>query len=350
MLNYGQFTQTSFNYYNVDIREKQLVKKNIIVRKREIYNTMRHKKRSVFRGQIAIQMFVLSGIVYLIIFNFVPMAGIIMGFKDYDIVMGVGGIFTSHWVGLKYFKEFFSDYNIGNLIRNTIGISILKLIFTFPMPILFAIVLNEIRHDKFKRLVQTGSYLPHFISWIIISGIAVQFFSTGGMINTILSKLGFISDPIKFMTSVKLFWGFAVSLDLWKELGWWTIIFLAAISGINQDLYESAQIDGAGRLRRIWYITMPSIKPTIIVVLILALGNLFGGGLSGSNFEQSYLLGNSMNKEASSIIQTYVFEVGLSQGRYAYATAVGLIQSIISLILILSSNFISKKLSGVGLV
>lgn len=302
-----------------------------------------------FQKQLPLQIFVLVGILYLFIFNFIPMFGIIMGFKDYDIVMGVKGIFTSEWVGLQYFKEFVSDYNFPSLIKNTVGISFLKLIFTFPLPILFAIMLSEIRCVKFKKLVQTCSYLPHFISWVIISGISFQFLSSSGIINTLFMQLGLIDKPIGFLTDASKYWGFAVFSDVWKEMGWWTIVFLAAIVGVSQDLFEAAQIDGAGRLQRIWHITLPCIKPTIVVVLILALGNLFGGGLSGSNFEQSYLMGNSMNKESSQIIQTYVFQVGLAQGRYAYATAVGLIQSVISLVLIFSSNFFSKKVSGTGL-
>lgn len=305
--------------------------------------------RKLFRKQLALQIFVLTGIVYLFIFSFIPMFGIIIGFKDYDIVMGVKGIFTSRWVGMKYFKEFVTDYSFSNLIKNTVGISVLKLIFTFPVPIIFAIMLSEIRCIKFKKVVQTCSYLPHFISWVIISGISFQFLSSDGIINTVLSKMGLIEKPIGFLTDPGNYWAFAVFTDVWKEMGWWTIVFLAAIVGVNQDLFEAAQIDGAGRLQRIWHITLPCIKPTVVVVLILALGNLFGGGLSGSNFEQSYLMGNSMNQEASQIIQTYVFKVGLAQGRYAYATAVGLIQSVISLVLIFSSNFFSKKISGTGL-
>lgn len=162
-------------------------------------------------------------------------------------------------------------------------------------------------------------------------------------------SLHVIDEPIGYLNDPDLFWGFAVISDIWKEMGWWTIIFLAAIVGVNQDLYESAQIDGAGRLKRIYYITLPSIAPTIVVVLIMALGNLLGGGLSGSSFEQSYLFGNAMNSSHSQIIQTYTFKVGLSQGRYAYATAVGLLQSLISLVLVFGSNFVSKKISGSSL-
>ena len=197
--------------------------------------------------------------------------------------------------------------------------------------------------------MQTCSYLPHFVSWVIISGISFRFLSSTGIVNSFLSFIGFTKEAIPFLNSPKLYWGLAVFLDVWKEMGWWAIVFLAAISGVSHDLYEAASIDGAGRLRRIWNITLPCIKPTIVTVLILALGNLFGGGLSGSNVEQSLLFGNSMNSSSSDIIQTYVLQVGLSQGRYAYATAVGMIQSLISLVLIMSSNFISKKIAGSGL-
>lgn len=310
-----------------------------------------HRKGLLYRWkkQLPLQCFVWAGILYLVIFNVIPMFGIIMGFKNYDISMGISGIFTSEWVGLKYFREFVSDYKFGNLLKNTVGISTLKLIFSFPIPIVFAIMLNEIRSTGFKKVLQTCSYLPHFISWIIISGISFQFLSNGGVINTLLTKVFRGGEPVRFLTDPDLFWGLAVSLDIWKEMGWWAIVFLAAIAGISRDLYEAAEIDGAGRMQKILHITLPCIKGTIVVVLIMTMGNLFGGGLSGSNFEQSYLLGNNVNQSSSEIIQTYVFEVGLKQGRYAYATAVGLIQSMVSLILIFASNFASKKIAGQGL-
>ena len=302
-----------------------------------------------FRKQGALQMFVWLGIIYLFVFNVIPMFGLIMGFKDYTLNQGISGIFTSDWVGLKYFKEFVTDYQFGLLVKNTVALSLLKLIFTFPVPILLALMINEMGGRKFKRILQTCSYLPHFISWIVISSICSQFLSKTGVINTTLQNLGWIDKAIPFLSSADMFWGVAVALDVWKEMGWWAIIFLAALTGISQEQYEAAQIDGASRMQRIRYITLPGLKSTIVVVLIMALGNLFGGGLSGSNFEQCYLLGNNVNADASRIIQTYVFDVGRAQGRYAYATAVGLIQSAISLILILSSNFISKKVAGTGL-
>ncbi len=310
---------------------------------------VKSKKRTVFQKQFSLQMFAIAGIVYLCVFNVIPMLGLIMGFKDYQITMGIKGIFTANWVGMKYIKEFYNDFLFPQLVKNTIGISVLKLIFTFPVPIIFAIMLSEMRGSKFKKITQTASYLPHFISWVIISGLSFQFLSTNGIINTLLMKLHLIEQPVGFLTESSKFWGLVTILDVWKESGWWAIVFLAAIMGINMEMYESAKLDGASRLQRIWYITLPCIKPTIVTILIMSLGNLFGGGLSGSSFEQSYLLGNRMNSSASNIIQTYVYEVGLANGRYAYASAVGMIQSIISLVFVFSSNFVSKKVTGSGL-
>jgi len=303
-------------------------------------------KLKTLKKQCFIQGFVILGMLFLLIFKYIPMFGIVMGFKDYTITMGVKGIFTSKWVGFKHFKEFFTDYNFWPLVRNTTMLSVLKLVFTFPVPILFAILLNEMRSQRFKRFVQTVSYLPHFVSWVVVSGLVVNFLSTDrGVVNNILMAAGLIKKRIEFLSDPDYFWGLAVATDIWKDMGWWAIIFLAAITGIDPCLYEAAEIDGAGRLRKIWHITLPGIKGTITVVLILALGNLFGGGLSGSNFEQAFLLGNPMNSDKSEIIQTYVFEIGLSKGRYAYATAVGLIQSVISLILVFLSNSVLKRLS-----
>lgn len=303
----------------------------------------------LFKKQLPLQLFVLGGMIYLFIFNYVPMFGLVIAFRNYDILDGIGGFFISPWVGFQHFTDFFTTPNFWNLLQNTVAISFFKLIFVFPLPILFAIMLNEMRSLKYKKVVQTASYLPHFISWVVVSGISFHFLSSSGIINTILLRIGLVDTALPFLSSANMFWGLAVALDVWKSMGWWTIVFLAAIAGVSDELYEAAALDGAGRLKRIWYITLPGIKPTVIIVLILALGNLFGGGLSGSNFEQSFLLGNAVNATRSEIIQTYVFRVGLTLGRFDYATAVGLVQSIVSLVLILSSNFVAKKVSGNGL-
>lgn len=303
----------------------------------------------VFWKQRYLQMFVLLGVVYVLIFNYAPMVGLIIGFKDYKITGGLKGMFTSQWVGLKYFKEFFTEYKFPELMRNTLVLSILKLIFSFPIPILFAVLLNEVRNKAAKKFIQTVSYLPYFISWVIVAGMLRILASDTGVINNVLMALHLTKQPLEILTSPKYFTAMAVLTAVWKDTGWWAIVFLAAITGIDPSLYEAAEMDGATRTQRIRYITLPCIAGTITVVLIMALGNLLGGGLSGSNFEQCYLLGNQGNMEVSDIIQTYVMRTGLSNGRYSYATAVGMFQSVISVTLVFISNFISKRVSGNGL-
>jgi len=310
---------------------------------------LRAAKRSIWREivkQKYAHLFVLTGMLIVFVFNYLPMFGILMAFKNYSITSGIKGIFTSEWVGLKYFKEFVGAYNFDLIVTNTLAISLLKLVFTFPVPILLAIMFNEVRLQFFKRFTQTVSYFPHFISWIVVSGLLVIFLSSNsGIVNDLLKSLGLVDNALPFLSSPNYFWGLAVSTAMWKEAGWWAIIFLAAISGLNPALYDAAEMDGAGRLRRIWHITLPGIRGTIVVVLILAVGSLLGGGLVGSNFEQSYLLGNAMNNERSEILQTYAFKMGLAQGRYAYATAIDLLQSIIAVILVFGSNYLSKKIT-----
>lgn len=308
----------------------------------------RKKLWQAFRSQYILQIFVLMGMAFFLVFSYIPMIGIIIGFKDYRITMGLPGFFTADWVGLKWFLEFYNDIYFWRIIRNTILMSILKLIFTFPIPIIFALTLNEIRNHKLKRITQTVSYLPHFVSWVVVTGILFSFLNLqNGLFNQVLKILG--RDPVSFLSTPKYFLPMIVISDIWKGFGWWAIIFLAAIAGVDQEMYESALIDGASRMQRIAYITLPSIRGTIIIVLILSIGNLFGGGLGGSNFDQAYLLGNAVNRSRSEILQTYTLTMGLAQGRYSYATAIGFFQSLISLFLIYTSNFISKKMSGYGL-
>lgn len=308
------------------------------------------KKFVKFRRQKELQFFALAGVAYLIIFSIIPMFGIILAFKSYKITAGISGIFTSEWVGLKYFKEFFSDYRFWELLRNTIVLSSLKMIFAFPVPIILAILISECKNEKFKRVIQTASYLPNFVSWVLVYGISTALLSQGkGAINQLLVHMGIIDSGIPFLTDPNMFWGTSVVLSIWKSSGWWAIIFLAAISGIDKTLYEAASIDGAGRLKRIWHITLPGIKGSIITVLILSIGSFLGGGMVGSNFEQSFLMGNTVNNAKSEIIQTYAFKMGMAQGRFSYATAVDLVQSMTSIVLILISNTIVKKITGDGL-
>lgn len=303
-----------------------------------------------FRQQWMLQGFALMGIAFLLVFSFIPMIGVVLAFNDFKAKSGLLGFFTSEWVGVKWFREIFSDPIFWPIFRNTVVLSISKLAFSFPMPILFALALNEMRSGKAKRVIQTISYLPHFISWVVVQGLLVSFLNIQtGVINQFLMLTGLTAEGLPFLSDPKYFYAVAVISDIWKEMGWWAIIFMAAITGIDQAQYEAAVVDGAGRLQRIRYITLPALRPTIVVVLILSLGGLLGGGLGGSNFEQAYLLGNNVNASRSEILQTYTLKVGLSAGRFSYATAVGLLQSVISVLLVLSSNALAHKLTGDGL-
>lgn len=321
-----------------------------MVNTRPVIKASKKSLLSRLLGQWQIQVFALAGIIYLVIFSYLPMVGISIAFRSYKLTSGLAGIFTSKWVGLKYFEEFVTDYRFPELVRNTLAISALKMFFAFPVPILLAIMISEVRSPKFKRLVQTISYLPNFISWVLVYGICLSFFAADrGLVNEILRKLGLTETGIPFMTDPGMFWGMATVLSIWKSSGWWAIIFLASISGIDANLYEAAMCDGAGRLKRIWHITLPGIRGAIVTVLILSIGSFLGGGMVGSNFEQCFLLGNSVNNATSEIVQTYAFKMGMAQGRFSYATAVDLIQSIISLVLVVVSNGIVNKISGEGI-
>ncbi len=298
-----------------------------------------------FRSRLSLQIVLLLGLTYLIIFAYIPMTGIIISFKEYKLSTGLAGFFTSDWVGFRWFQEFLTSPMSFKIIRNTLVLSLLKILIVFPVPILFAVMLNEIRSGKFKRIVQTASYMPHFISWIIVSGLChTMFSSVNGLMNELLIKWGISEKGLSLLTNGEQYWSLAIGTELWKETGWSAIIFIAAISGIDSALYEAAEIDGAGRIQRIIHVTLPSIKGTIVIMFILALGGLVSG-----NLDQAILLGNTLNRDYSEIINSYVLGVGLQQFRFDYAAAVGLMQSVISVILVFSSNAISRKFTGASL-
>lgn len=309
---------------------------NVVVNKNK-----QKKKINEFLSQKHLQVMALLGVIWMIIFNYIPMYGIIIAFKRYNIVKPIS---KAPWVGFQYFKEFLTDPEFYNVIKNTLGISALKLLIGFPLPIIFALLLNELTSIKFKKAVQTISYLPHFLSWVVLGGILTTWLSDVGILNEILVKLNIIKEPVNFLAEPKYFWGIVVLSDIWKELGWSAIIYLAAIAGVDPEMYEAAIIDGAGRLQRIWYITLPAIKSTITILFILAVS-----GILNSNFDQILVLRNSLNASASDVIDIYVYRMGLQLGRYSYATAVGLVKSIIAFLLLLSANFVSKKLNDTSL-
>lgn len=306
-------------------------------------NTPPDKRRKWLRKlytQRHIQIMALLGIAWMIIFNYIPMYGVVIAFKDYDIIRTIS---EAPWVGLEHFKEFLSDENFGYVMRNTLGISLLKLA-TFPLPIIFALFLNEVRSLRFKKSIQTISYLPHFLSWVVLGGILATWLSDVGLFNKILMALNLIDQPISFLAEPKYFWTIVITSDIWKELGWSAIIYLAAISSISPEMYEAAKIDGAGRFQQMWYVTLPAIKATISILFILAVS-----GVMNSNFDQILVLRNSLNDSASNVIDYYVYYTGLSQGRFSYSTAVGLFKSVIAITLLLIANQVSKKLNDTSL-
>ncbi len=289
-------------------------------------------------NQRYLQFMVLPGIIWMFVFNYIPMGGIVIAFKKYRITRPIS---DAPWVGFKYFQEFFQDSNFWNIMTNTLGISLLKLFIGFPLPILFALLINEIRGIKFKKVSQTISYLPHFLSWVVLGGILTSWLSKGGIINDFLIALNILKEPVSFLGAPNYFWALALITDSWKELGWGAIIYLAAISGVDQQIYEAATVDGATKIKKIIYITLPSITGTIAIMLILQIA-----GLMNSNFDQIMNLKNQINISRSQVIDTYVYQVGMTMGKYSYATAVGLFKSIIALILLLIGNTSCKKLLG----
>jgi len=273
-------------------------------------------------------------------FCYVPMYGIVIAFKDYNIFRGIA---ASPWAGLKYFRQFFNSVFFWRHIRNTFSISFYGLIFGFPAPIILALLFNELRNGLFKKSVQTISYLPHFISLVVICGMIINMFSLqNGLVNTILEPL--IGHKINFLNDNKWFRTIYVGSGIWQSFGWNSIIYLAALSGIDPNLYEAAKIDGAGRLRQIWHISLPGIKGTIITLLILQVGHMMSVG-----FEKIILLYNPTTYETADVVSTYVYRMGIQGTQYSFSAAVGLFNSVINVVLLLSANWISKKVSDYSL-
>lgn len=279
-------------------------------------------------------------LVYFLLFKYVPMAGVIVAFKEYNIFKG---IWASEWIGLAAFEEVFRSDRFWIALRNTFMLNFLDLVVGFPVPIILALLLNEIRIKWFKRTAQTMLYLPHFISWVVISGMAIQLLATNaGSVNVFLNKLGFESIPF---LSDPTHWVFTyLGAGIWREAGWGMILYLAALTAINKDLYEAADVDGASRLRKTWHITLPGIRPTIIILLILNVGYVATIG-----FERPYLMGNPGVREVSEVLSTYVYTVGIESGRFTIATAIGLFQSVVGMVFLLTADFISRKVNNQGI-
>lgn len=277
----------------------------------------------------------LPGLIYFIVFKYIPMGGVIIAFKDYKLTQGIIG---SPWVGLKWFEILVSTGDFWNALYNTVLISFYKLIFGFPAPIALAVLLNEVMNQRFKRVIQSILYFPHFLSWIVLGGILFTVLSPS---TGLLSWLGFSSSPLMQPESFR---SLLVISHIWKEIGWGTVIYLAAIAGVNPELYEAARMDGASRYKLIRYVTLPAISGTIVILLILRAGQILSAG-----FDQVFILSNDVVLHVADILDTYVYRVGLSMGRFSIATAAGLFQSVAGLLLLLFTNWLARRFNDQGL-
>ncbi len=277
--------------------------------------------------------------IYMLVYCYVPMYGLIISFQDY---IPAKGVFGSNWVGLKHFVNFFEGIYSWKIIWNTFYLNILYILFSFPLPIIFALALNEVGSLKFKKVVQTVSYLPHFISVVVIIGIFTDFLSLNGVVNTMLGKFGI--SQVDFLGNPGFFRGIYIVSGIWQELGWSSVIYFAALSGVDVQLYDAAYVDGATRMQRLWHVTIPQIVPTMVITLLLSLGSMFSVG-----FEKVFLLQNPLNTSVSEVISTYVYKRGLIDGSYSFSTAVGLFNTLSNFITIILFNKIVEKLSNISL-
>ncbi|SFL68173.1 putative aldouronate transport system permease protein [Paenibacillus sp. 1_12] len=282
----------------------------------------------------------LPGIIYFILFKFVPMWGLLIAFKDYNPFSGFWG---SPWVGGKHFESLFSDNNFYIMLRNTFSINLIGLVFMFPLPILLALMLNEVRHEAFKRFNQSIVYLPHFLSWVVVASMTFFILSTDvGIVNKLITGSG--RESVAFLTNPNYFWGMITAQNMWKEAGWGTIIFLAAMAGVDPQRYEAAVVDGASRWRQIWHVTLPAIRPTIIILLILRLGHMVDIG-----FEQVLLMQNPLVLSVSEVFDTYAYTHGILKGQISAGVTVGMFKGFVGLVLVLVSNYVVKKLGHEGI-
>ncbi|MGG1515900.1 sugar ABC transporter permease [Paenibacillus oryzisoli] len=301
------------------------------VRKRGLLRDIRRDKY--------LYLLALPGVLFFLIFKFVPMWGVVISFQNFSPFAGITG---SEWVGFEHFQRFFTNPDFMLLFRNTMAINLLNLVLFFPLPIVLSLLLNELRSVVYQRVIQSIVYMPHFLSWVIISGLTFLMFAKGeGLVNKMLDGLGLAK--IDFLTNPNSFWLMLTVQSIWKECGWGTILFLAAMASIDPGVYEAAKIDGAGRLRQMWHITLPAIRTVIFTLLILRLGHMLDVG-----FEQVFLMYNGAVSHVAEVFDTYVYRVGIQQGEFSYSTAAGLFKSVVGLVLVVLANWISKKMGEEG--
>lgn len=293
-----------------------------------------------FKRHWILYLLIIPGCLYFIIFKYIPMFGLVIAFQDYSPFLG---FLKSPFVGLKHFHNFFTGSDFFMLLKNTLAISFLNLLFYFPMPIIIALLLNEVTHLRYKNLVQTMVYVPHFISFVVVASITYTLLNEStGIINLIAAQFTGSTKP--FLSGKQYFRWIIVIQNIWKETGWGMIVFLAALAGVDIQLYEAARVDGAGRWQQMWHITLPAIKGTIIIMLILRVGSILNTG-----YEQIYLMANSLNRSVAEVFDTYVYRIGVTNGQYSFSTAVGMFKGVVGCIMVMGTNWLAKKCGETGI-
>ncbi|MEK5160846.1 ABC transporter permease subunit [Paenibacillus sp. FSL R5-0527] len=313
---------------NETLMERSTVRKTKKGKQRITWNLIKSQRQLIYMS--------VPLLAYIVLFAYVPVWGWTMAFQDYKPALDFS---EQKWVGFKHFKFLFEDDNFLRMLRNTLGMSIINLVLGFVTAIILALLLNEIKKVFWKRTVQTISYLPHFLSWIIVTGIVATSLASDGIVNDLLIKLHLIDEPILWLSEGKYFWGVVGASHVWKEVGWNTIIYLAAMASIDPALYEAADMDGASRYRKMLHVTLPGIKPTIVILLIMSIGHILEAG-----FEVQYLLGNGLVVDWAETIDIFVLKYGIAQGNYSLATAGGIFKTIVSVIMLLIANWTAKRL------
>jgi putative aldouronate transport system permease protein len=319
----------------VEVNAEQSVRRASLLGKRS-------GKWRIFRKQKYLWLMILPAFICTLLFSYAPMFGLYMAFINYQPggESFFGSFFSSKFVGLDWFKYFFNSGDFWIILRNTLAQSLLSLLFGFPAPIILALAINEIRSGAFKKIIQTISYLPHFISWVIAANIIITVLSSQGLVNKILMLLNVTDKPISFFQNGHYFWWIIATSNMWKDMGFNAIMYLAAIASINPELFEAAKVDGAPRMKQMLYVTLPALRPTIVILLILSVGGILNAG-----FDQQYLLQNDLVLRYSDVIDTYTYRYGLQNGMFSYGAAVGLFKSAVALILLLMVNSIAKKVN-----
>ncbi len=322
-------------FLDTPVKERELRMESATIKKGRKHEILRNIKKNKL-----IYLMILPGIVYFFIYKYLPMSGLVISFQDYKPYLGISG---SDWVGFEHFERLFTSPDFWMIFRNTLILFALQIIIFFPIPIIISLMLNEVRHSLYKRGIQTLIYIPHFMSWVVIVSISyVMLTLDGGIINSLIEYFGF--EKINFLMNEEWFRPMYILQVIWREAGWGTIIFLAAITGVDPQLYEAAKMDGANRLRQMWHITLPAIRSVIIIMLILKIGDVLELG-----FEHVYLLLNASNREVGEIFDTYVYTAGLQQGQFSYSTAVGFFKGVVGLILVIFANRLAKRFGEEGI-